>query len=242
MLAHINPTSLLYIDIETVPEHKSYDELSAIMKELWVIKHNQLKLENISPDESYIQKAGVYAEFAKIICISIGIVYLKSLDEKRIRIKSFYGDDEFRLLEEFSILISEKFNDPEKYHFCGHNIKEFDIPFISRRMLINKIQLPEAFDNSGKRPWQMHDVDTLQLWKFGDYKNFTSLKLLAEILGVPTPKDQIEGKDVCKVYWQENDLPKIVKYCQKDVVTVIRLLQRFKGELSFIPDQNIDIV
>jgi DNA polymerase elongation subunit (family B) len=242
MLAYINPSNLLFIDIETVPEYSSFDQLSNTKKELWALKHNQLKLESLTPEESYLQKAGVYAEFAKIICISIGILYSKPNNEKWIRVKSFSGNDEHQLLHEFTELIKQKFNDPEKYHFCGHNIKEFDIPFISRRLLINKIHLPEAFDNSGKRPWQMHDVDTLQLWKFGDYKNYTSLKLMAEILDIATPKEQIEGKDVCRVYWQENDLSKIIDYCQKDVITVIRLLLRFKGDTDTIPNHNIEIV
>jgi DNA polymerase elongation subunit (family B) len=241
MLAHINPNSLLFIDIETVPEYSSFDQLSATKQELWIAKHNQLKLEAIPPNNTYLEKAGVYAEFSKIICISIGILYNKSLTQKKIRIKTFSGHNENQLLTEFTELIKLKFNDPEQYHFCGHNIKEFDIPFISRRLLINKIQLPEAFDNSGKRPWQMHDVDTMQLWRFGDYKNYTSLKLMAEILDIPTPKDQIEGKDVCKVYWQENDLAKIIDYCQKDVITVIRLLLRFKGDTNIIPNENIEI-
>jgi DNA polymerase elongation subunit (family B) len=243
VLANINLHQLLFIDIETVPEYSDFSNLTKTMQDLWTAKHSLLKTEDESAEEGYLKRAGVYAEFAKVICVSIG--YFKTEKENlklTFRVKSFYGDNENNLLQEFSSLIRKSFDNPERFQFCGHNIREFDVPFLSRRMLINGIALPEMFDNSGKRPWQINYIDTLQLWKFGDYKNFVSLKLLAEILGVPSSKSDIEGKDVCRVYWEEKDLKRIVDYCQKDVITTARLLQKFKGMESTINEADIVIV
>lgn len=242
MLSHINIHDLIFIDIETVPQFSSHEQLSNSMKELWTAKHSFLKCENETSEEGYLKRAGVYAEFAKIVCISIGYFRLnKQTKDRTFRIKSFYGDDEKLLLEEFITLLNKNFNS-DRFHFCGHNIREFDIPFICRRLLINHLKFPELLDVSGKRPWEMFDVDTLQLWKFGDYKHYTSLKLLAEVLGIPTPKGDIEGKDVCRVYWQENGLNRIVEYCQKDIITVARLLLRFKGEVQLLKEEDIVFV
>jgi hypothetical protein len=239
MLNHINIYDLIFIDIETVPQYVAYGELSNAMKQLWTTKHSFLKSENESAEDGYLKRAGVYAEFAKIICISIGLFHTdKESKQRTFRVKSFSGDDEKKLLEEFTQLINKSFN-TERFHFCGHNLREFDIPFICRRLLINRLPFPEILNVSGKRPWEMLDVDTLQLWKFGDYKNYTSLKLLAEVLGIPTPKDDIEGKDVCRVYWQENGLKRIVEYCEKDVITVARLLLRFKGDVEPLKEEDV---
>lgn len=244
MLPHIHLSDLIFIDIETVPQYALHSQLSENMKKLWETKHSMLpNTGNETAEETYLKRSGVFAEFAKIICISVGFFRTDKEKSKRVfRIKSFYGDDEKALLNEFAALLRKSFNNSEQFHFCGHNIREFDIPFICRRMLINNILLPDILDRSGKRPWQTEDVDTLQLWKFGDYKHYTSLKLLAEIMNIPTPKDLIEGKDVCRVYWQEKNLPVIVDYCQKDVITVARLMLRFKGEAEILRDEDIIVV
>jgi DNA polymerase elongation subunit (family B) len=239
MLAHINIRHLVFIDIETVPQFSSFAQLSPAMQQLWAAKHMHLHIENETPEESYLKRAGVYSEFAKIICISLGFFHFSPNGIRQFRVKSFFGDNEKELLLGFSALIKKSFNDPDHYNFCGHNIREFDIPFICRRLLINHLTFPSLFDISGKRPWEISDIDTLQLWRFGDFKNYTSLKLLAEVLGIPTPKADIEGKDVCRVYWVENGLPRIVEYCQKDVITVARLLLRFKGEEQPLTDEEI---
>src|ERR1043165_3269660 len=224
MLSHINIYDLIFIDIETVPVFGSHQELSPAMKELWAVKHSFLKRGEETPAEGYLKCAGVYAEFAKVICITIGYFHEdRQLKQKYLRLKSFSGDNEKEVLEQFCSVLNSRF-DAERFHFCGHNIREFDVPFLCRRLLINGISFPDALDLSGKRPWETFYVDTMQLWKFGDYKNYTSLKLIAEVLGVPTPKSDIEGKDVCRVYWEEKDLNRIVEYCRKDVVTVARLL------------------
>lgn len=243
MLPYVNIFNLLFIDIETVPCFGSYDQLPPAMQELWAIKHGTLKTDGESHAEGYLKRAGVYAEFAKVVCISIGILQQdKNSGKRNLRIKSFYGDNEKKLLEDFAGLLNTRFNDPERFQFCGHNIKEFDIPFLCRRLLINGIALPDTLDISGKRPWEVSSIDTLHLWRFGDYKSYTSLKLLAEILGIPTPKDDIDGKDVCRVYWSDNDLARIVNYCQKDVVTVARLLLRLKGDKQAVTDDDIELV
>jgi DNA polymerase elongation subunit (family B) len=242
VLAHINIFGLIFIDIETVPQHPAFEEVSEPMKELWAAKHSTLK-KNETFQDAYLLRAGVYSEFARIVCISVGFFhYDRDKGKKLFRVKSFAGDDEKKLLQDFIGMLARGFADTERNFFCGHNIREFDLPFICRRILINRMELPEMFDLSGKRPWQMEDIDTMQLWKFGDYKSYTSLKLLAEIFGIPTPKDDIDGKDVCRVYWQDKNLPRIVEYCQKDVVTVARLLLCLKGDNAGLPDDSVFIV
>ena len=243
MLSHINIYNLIYIDIETVPQKSSFQQLSETMQSLWAIKHSTLKIENETAEEGYLKRAGVYSEFAKVICISIGFFRVdKDRLRNQFRVKTISGDDEKELLENFLTTIAKSFSEPERFHFCGHNIREFDLPFICRRLLVQGLGLPEILDLSGKRPWEVQDIDTLQLWKFGDFKNYTSLRLLTEILGIPSPKEDIEGKDVCRVYWEEHGLPRIVEYCQRDVVTVARLLLRFKGEKSILADEDVIVV
>ena len=243
MLSHINIYNLIYIDIETVPQKSSFQQLSETMQSLWAIKHSTLKIENETAEEGYLKRAGVYSEFAKVICISIGFFrFDKDRLRNQFRVKTISGDDEKELLENFLTTIAKSFSEPERFHFCGHNIREFDLPFICRRLLVQGLGLPEILDLSGKRPREVQDIDTLQLWKFGDFKNYTSLRLLTEILGIPSPKEDIEGKDVCRVYWEEHGLPRIVEYCQRDVVTVARLLLRFKGEKSILADEDVIVV
>lgn len=227
-------TKILFIDIETVSEKSKYEELTPEMQDLWShkgkywIKDDE---EEISISDIYRQKAGIFAEFAKVICISAGFILRKD-GKNEIRIKSFYGDDEKALLNEFAELLGTRFSDTQKYSLCGHNIREFDIPFLSRRMVINEIKLPAPLSISGKKPWELtHLLDTMEMWKFGDYKNYTSLALLASILGISSPKDDIDGSMVGWVYWEDGDLERIVRYCEKDVRTVAQIFLR----LNFLP-------
>lgn len=234
--------NLLFIDIETVPQYASYEQLSEIEKELWATKHATFKAENETAEEGYLKRAGIYAEFGKIICISIGYFkYDRESNADQFRLKSFSGDDEKKLLQELAAIFEKHFSDSDHYHFCGHNIREFDVPYICRRMLIHTIKLPNLFDVSGKKPWEIGDIDTLHLWRFGDYKNYTSLKLLTHVLGIPSPKEDIEGKDVCRVYYEENGLNRIVEYCQRDVVTVARLLMRMREEKDPLEEKDVII-
>lgn len=232
MLANINLFRILFLDIETVPMVADFEQLPEVYKPLWVKKARSLKNDtNQTPEELY-ERAGIYAEFGKIICISVGYFH-KEEGGLTFRVKSFFGHDEVVVLDEFSKLLNDHFNSAQHY-LCAHNGKEFDFPYLSRRMLINSLDLPYLLDNFGKKPWETNLLDTMELWRFGDYKSYTSLELLACVFNLPTPKDDISGQDICRVYWQENDLQRIATYCGKDVVSVARLYLRYRmaGELS----------
>lgn len=231
MLENIKLTDVLFLDVETAPVVHKYSQLDTTMRNMWDSKFRFQKEE--SPEEGY-KKAGIYAEFAKIICISVGI-----LTEDKFRVKSFYGDDEKKILTDFAALLNKHYNNKDKM-LCAHNGKEFDFPFMARRMLINGVKLPKLLNIAGKKPWEIHHLDTMELWKFGDYKSYTSLNLLAAIFNIPTPKDDIDGSDVARVYWEEKNIERIVTYCQKDVLTVAQLLLRFLNQ-PLIDDKNISI-
>lgn len=228
MYQQVNPENILFIDIETVPLYADYSSVPDTWKALWNKKADTLKRNEQETSESLYGRAGIYAEFGKIICISLG--FLSWTDGvQHLRMKSFAGDDEKQLLTDFAALLRKHYSRPE-HRLCGHNIKEFDIPFIARRMIINSVQLPPMLDIAGKKPWEIPHLDTMELWKFGDYKSYTSLVLLAASLGIPTPKDDIDGSMVAHVYYVEKNLARIVTYCQKDVFTVAQVLRRFRGE------------
>lgn len=228
MYQQINPENVLFIDIETVPLYPDYSSVPDMWKTLWNKKADTLRRSETETAEALYGRAGIYAEFGKIICISVG--FLTWTDgQQTFRMKSFAGDDEKVLLTEFSTLLRKHYSRPE-HRLCGHNIKEFDIPFMARRMIINGVALPPMLDIAGKKPWEIPHLDTMELWKFGDYKSYTSLVLLAASLGIPTPKDDIDGSQVAHVYYVEKNLPRIVTYCQKDVFTVAQVLRRFRGE------------
>lgn len=221
MFKNINFKNILFLDIETVPTYPTYDLLPENIKYLWDQKAERLKKsENDTSDQLY-EKAGIYAEFGKIVCISTAY-----LNKQELRVKSFYNDDEKTLLEDFADLLNTHFNKTSKL-LCAHNGKEFDYPYIARRMLINQINLPSLLNIAGKKPWQIPHLDTLELWKFGDYKHYTSLALLTEIFKIPSSKDDIDGSDVAKVYWKDHDLERIVHYCQKDVIALTQLFLRY---------------
>ena len=231
MLENIKLTDILFLDVETAPIVYQYKEMDKMMQKQWDAKFRFQKEET---PEGHYKKAGIYAEFAKIICISVGF-----LKEDTFRVKSYYGDDEKQILKDFGALLTKHYNTKDKM-LCAHNGKEFDFPFICRRMLINGVKLPKALNIAGKRPWEINHLDTMELWKFGDYKSYTTLNLLASIFNIPTPKDDIDGSDVARVYWEEKNLERIVTYCQKDVLTVAQVLLRFMNE-PLIEDKNIII-
>ncbi len=220
-------SNILFLDIETVPQAPSVDDLDEEGRALWQIKAQRLNGGNPDFDlaESYAQ-AGIYAEFGKIICIAAGYV-----EDNTIFTTSYYGDDERQLLDNFASML--RFSFSSRSHFqrlCGHNIKEFDVPYIARRMIVNDLPLPHVLDVAGKKPWEVNFIDTIELWRFGDYKSYTPLRLLAHILGVPTPKDDIDGSQVARIYYEEHDLARIALYCEKDVVATARIFQRMRGE------------
>ena len=227
-------SKILFLDVETVSQEKSFDQLNERMQKLWSHKAEQIGRgdENATPESLY-ERAAIYAEFGRIICISVGL-----FNDQRFRLKSFYGHDEKALLIDFANMLNRYYDFPEA-QLCAHNGKEFDFPYIARRMLINGVQIPRILQVAGKKPWETKFIDTMELWKFGDYKNYTSLDLLCAVLDIPTPKDDISGSDVGRVYWQENDLERIKIYCQKDVLAVAQLMRRFHY-LPIITEDCVD--
>jgi 3'-5' exonuclease len=238
MLENIKAEDVLFLDIETVPGVDVWDHLDPRMQYLWDKKSRQFRTPEQSSSDAY-ERAGIYSEFGKIICISVGL--LKEGENESLRLKSFYGDDEKVLLSEFSAMLTKFCRNHRDATLCAHNGKEFDYPFIARRMIINGLIIPGILDNSGKKPWEIKLLDTMDLWKFGDYKTFTSLELLTAILGIPTPKDDIDGSMVATVYYTEQDLPRIVKYCEKDVIAIVQVLLRFMNR-PLISDDYIESV
>lgn len=231
MSTYISLDKIFFIDIETVPEYNSYNQLDATMRELWDKKAARFKDENVSSEECYMQNAAIYAEFGKIICISVGV-----FQHDIFRIKSFYGDNEPELLTEFTQLLHEHTKRP---YFCGHNIKEFDIPYLCRRLLIHQIPLPTVLQIQGLKPWEVNHIDTMQMWKFGDYKNYTSLDLLTALLKIPSPKNDIDGSMVSHVYYNEKNLERIKDYCQNDVLAVANVYQKFQMKALIDPAQVV---
>jgi DNA polymerase elongation subunit (family B) len=228
MLKNINLEKILFLDIETVPQTYNWDDVDETTAQLFEHKTRFQQKDGKTVEDIYGERAGILAEFGKIVCISCGFVRETSTG-KEIRMKSFYHDDEETLLNQFAQLLSEHYSTP--YHtLCGHNGKEFDFPYIARRMLVHGITLPPPLDIAGKKTWEINHLDTLELWKFGDYKHFTSLPLLCHIFNIPTPKDDISGADVARVYYEEGDLERIKVYCEKDVVALIQLLLKMKGD------------
>jgi DNA polymerase elongation subunit (family B) len=225
---------VLFLDIETVPQTYQFPDLEETTRKLFEAKTRFMQNDEKSFEELYNDRGGIYAEFGKIICISVGFVH-ETRTGNEIRMKSFYHDDEETLLKQFVNLLE---NNPKYAILCGHNAKEFDFPYICRRLLINGMKLPNVLDIAGKKPWEISHLDTLELWKFGDYKAFTSLALLCHVFQIPTPKDDISGADVARVYYEENDLERIKVYCEKDVVALIQLFLRMRGN-SLVDEGSI---
>ena len=226
MLHKLKLENILFLDIETVPEEKSYDDLAEDKQILWDDKSRYQRKDEFTAAEFY-DRAGIWAEFGKIICISVGYFNFRNA-ERHFRITSFQGEEE-KLLNEFSALLEEHFF--QSYHLlCAHNGKEFDFPYIARRMLIHNMRLPSKLNLFGKKPWEVPHLDTLELWKFGDYKHYTSLKLLTNVLGIPSPKEDIDGSMVQKVYYEDGELNRIVEYCERDVVAIAQVILKLRQE------------
>lgn len=236
MLKEVDLYKVFVIDIETVPLYEFFEEMPLQMQELWDNKTQFHRKGDKTPAQFY-ERAGIWSEFGKIICISVGLFH-KQNGELNFRINSYFGNNEAKILTDFSALIAKQ---PKDLILCAHNGKEFDFPYVCRRMLVNSIPIPDHLQIAGKKPWEINHIDTMELWKFGDYKNYTSLSLLAAIFNIPTPKDDIDGSMVGAVYYKDKNLKRIVSYCQKDVVTTAQILLRFKG-LQVIPEELITIV
>ena len=238
MLDDIKVEDIMFLDIETVPQAPSFEKLDPVLQVLWEKKSSFFRSPEQSAEEVY-ERAGIYSEFGKIVCISVGFINEKN--PFSFRIKSFYGDNEKTLLSEFSDVLVKFSKSGKEALLCAHNGREFDFPYIARRMIINRLVIPDILDNAGKKPWEIKLLDTMDLWKFGDYKNYTSLDLLTSILGIPSPKDDIDGSMVAGLYYGEKDIARIVRYCEKDVLSIARILLRFKN-LPDIPDERVESV
>lgn len=238
MLDELKLENLLFLDIETVPMARDFSAADPRMKDLWDKKSSHFRNDDESASDVW-PRASIYAEFGKIICISAGI-FSQLKDPKRFRIKSFTGDDEGMILDAFSTLV-QKFRPARDIRLCAHNGKEFDFPYICRRLLIMGRKIPAALQVAGKKPWELNFIDTLDLWKFGEYRNYASLSLLTEVLGLADPKDDMDGSQVAGVYYDEGDMARITAYCEKDVLAVAQVLLRFCGE-HLIPEENVEIV
>lgn len=237
MLKRLNLEHILFLDIETVPQQENYNDLDDTTKILWEGKTKYQRKDNFTPEEFY-DRAGIWAEFGTIVCISVGYFKMQG-DIRKFRTTSFHGEEEV-LLKDFKNLLETHFN-KSQHVLCAHNGKEFDFPYIARRMIIHGIDLPFKLNLFGKKPWEVPHLDTLELWKFGDYKTFTSLKLMAHVLGIPSPKGDIDGSQVRDVYYKENDIDRIITYCEKDTVTVAQIILRLRNEPLLIEDEVISV-
>ncbi|GGH38198.1 3'-5' exonuclease [Mangrovimonas yunxiaonensis] len=234
MLSKLHLENILFLDIETVPETPKFSDLDTTKQLLWETKSKYQRKDEFTA-EAFYDRAGIWAEFGKIVCISVGYFKITN-DVRTFRVTSFYGD-EITILKDFKALLTTHFHQA-KHLLCAHNGKEFDFPYIARRMIIHGIQLPHKLNLFGKKPWEVPHLDTLELWKFGDYKNYTSLKLLTHVLGIPSPKDDIDGSEVYRVFYEEQDIDRIIKYCEKDTVAVAQILLRLRGD-TLLHDNEI---
>ena len=237
---HVRDLSkVLFLDIETVPEVYHWNKLDPVMQELWSAKTRYRQESQGKSAEDLYTEAGIFAEFGKIICIGVGRLEKKD-DGHHLRVTAYRDSDEAAVLRQFAELLDKHYDTPDHW-LCGHNGKEFDFPYIARRCIVNRIRLPKLLDIGGLKPWEVGHLDTMNMWSFGDRKNFTSLALLAQVLGIPTPKDDISGADVARVYYEEKDLERIAKYCCKDVVATAQLYLRLRGN-NLMPETHITIV
>ena len=241
--------NILFLDIETAPAVAEFDDFSEELQEIWgikcrtILRRTEEEIEFDDMAETFKTRAGIYAEFGKIICISVGFLTRQpDSSEPILRLKSFSNHVEAVVIDDFTDLLTRHFNNPDKFAICGHNIREFDIPYICRRSLVNQLPLPRMLDIAGKKPWETkHLLDTLEMWKFGDIKNYTSLRLLAALFDIPSPKDDISGADVGRVYWEDRDLDRIATYCEKDVLATVQLFLRLK-RLPLLREDQVIVV
>ena len=225
MLAELR--DILFLDIETAACTNDFNSVDERLKAQWSRKANYFRRDPLQSDEDlYHERAGIYAEFGKVICICVGKFVENESGQIVLKTRAYFGHDEKILLQEFKTMI-EKMNQ-SSLKLCAHNGKEFDFPYLCRRMLINEISLPAVLSISGKKPWETQHLDTLELWKFGDYKHYTSLDLLATIFNIPSSKSDIDGSQVNYVYHVEKDLERIKEYCLRDVAVLAQLYLKLK--------------
>ena len=230
--------NILFLDIETVSESTNFRLLSEQAQDLFAAKTAYKRKADDLSAEDYYDRAGIWAEFGKIVCISVGYL-TTTTDGRQFRVRSFSGDEN-ELLLEFKSLLDGHFS-AAQHKLCAHNGKEFDFPFIARRMLKHQLELPYTLQLMGKKPWEVPHLDTLELWKFGDFKHYTSLKLLAHFFGIPSPKGDMDGSDVARVYYEEKDLGRIVRYCEKDVITLTQVYLKLMLQPPLREDEIVSV-
>jgi len=237
MIGTIPLGDILFLDIETVPQSPDFNTLSEEAQELWSLKTKYQRKDEYTPEQFY-ERAGIWAEFGIIVCISVGY-FLQTQDGRTFRVRSFTGAED-DLLREFSGMLDSHFSE-RRHLLCAHNGKEFDFPYLARRMIILNIPIPNKLLMFGKKPWEIPHLDTMELWRFGDFKNYTSLRLLAYILGIPSPKEDLDGSQIRSVYYEEGDIDRIAKYCELDVVTTAQVFLRLRNEELLTEDQIIQV-
>lgn len=235
-----DPSRILFLDIETVPQEYDYSSLDATTARLFSDKTRfEQERNGKSAEEVWNDRGGILAEFGKIVCIGVGSLH-RTGEEHQLRVTSFHGANEYDVLTRFTDLLNRHYNADDQW-LCAHNGKEFDFPYIARRCVVNNIALPRILDIGGLKPWEVGHLDTMNMWSFGDRKAYTSLALLTHILGIPTPKDDITGADVARVFYEENGLERIAQYCRKDVVATVQLYLRLSHR-ALVPEANITYV
>lgn len=236
----IDPAKVLFLDIETVPAVPDFSALDERTAKLFADKTRfEQERSGKAAEEVYADKGGIFAEFGKIVCIGVGALRREG-NAYALRATSFHGDDERDILERFTALLNKSYH-TDGHWLCGHNGREFDFPWIARRCIVHGIKLPKLLDVGGLKPWEVGFLDTMKMWSFGDHKNFTSLALLTHLLGIPTPKDDISGADVARVYYKDKDVERIATYCKKDVVATAQLYLRLKGEVM-VHEEDVTMV
>ncbi len=237
MFSKTQLSDILFIDCETAPMEPDFASLSPRMKELWEKKSR--RYQNQDPDKSseqlFEEKAGIHAEFGRVVCISAGYLQFDDDDTPHITMKSWCGADEASILRDFGVMLDKYTAVNDRRNLCAHNGKEFDFPYLGRRFVINQLPVPYSLQVQGKKPWETKFIDTMELWKFGDYKAYTSLDLLTAILNIPTPKDDIEGSQVASVFWNDKDYDRIQTYCEKDVIATAQVLLRM-SRMKLMPE------
>lgn len=230
--------NILFLDIETVSQTYDYGQLTERMKSQWARKASFLKRDEATTNEDiYLDRAGIYAEFGKVVAVAVGFFVKNKKGDLSLKVRAMKNDDESDLLQDLNTIFSHFKAD--ELRLCAHNGKEFDFPYLCRRMLVNNVKLPSVLDVSGKKPWEVNHLDTMELWKFGDWKHFTSLDLLAEIFDIPSSKTDMDGSMVNATYHENNDLDKIADYCKRDVVVLAQLYLKLKGMDGFNPDNVV---
>jgi len=220
LLIKQNIEDILFFDVETAAATNNFDENHELY-DAWAYDHLRNVEDSSELIELYNKTAPLYAEYGRIVTISIGAVRGGELI-----IKSFSNEDEKVLLEEFNDSISKFANN--KTWLCGHNILDFDMPYIMRRCMANGVQLHLLFDTAHLKPWETSVFDTALLWKGTAWKK-QSLASVIAALGLPSPKDDISGADVSRVFY-EGGIDKIVSYCEKDVFATVNLFRKLRYE------------